>query len=204
MSRSDDPRLREDVLEEAAVIARVMRGDVQAFAQIVERYQVALYRHAVSIVLDHEVAADMAQDAFVRAYTHLATCRDQSKFRAWLFQTLRNRCFDHLKEARRRNVSLEHAAPIADGSEGPDARIDRMRLRTEIRAALMALPDTQREAFLMHHVEEVPYEAMAKLLDASVSALKMRVLRAREALGVALRRGDVTETMRSNSEPPPN
>jgi len=178
--------------DDAAVIARVLRGDKQQFAVLVARYQTGLYRHAVSMVLDHDVATDMVQETLVRAYTRLSTCRDHDRFRAWLFQMLRNRCLDYLKDVRRRNVSLDRALDVPDPAEEPVHQMERARLRGEIAKALERLPDAQREAFLMHYVEEVPYETMADLLGASVSALKMRVLRARETLGDALRNKDVT------------
>ena len=196
MDSTDDLRESAETMGEAdaAAIARVLDGDVQQFAQLVGRYQAAMYRYARSVVLDHDAAADMVQDAFVRSYTHLASCRERTRFRAWLFQTLRNRCLDYLKEARRRNVRLEDAEePVVDEGEGPDALVERRRLRSRIRQALAGLPDAQREAFVMHYVEGVPYEAMAELLDVSVSALKMRVLRAREVLSVALQKAEVTE-----------
>jgi RNA polymerase sigma-70 factor (ECF subfamily) len=179
-------------LDDAAVIARVLRGDKQQFALLVARYQSGLYRHAVSMVLDHDVASDMVQETLVRAYARLSTCRDHDRFRAWLFQMLRNRCLDHLKDVRRRNVSLERALDVPDPAEEPVAQMERTRLRGEIVRALEQLPDAQREAFLMHYVEELPYETMAELLGASVSALKMRVLRARDTLGAILRNKDVT------------
>jgi RNA polymerase sigma-70 factor (ECF subfamily) len=65
-------------------------------------------------------------------------------------------------------------------------------MRTGIERALAQLPPVQREAFVMHYVDGIPYETMAELLDASVSALKMRALRAREALSSALRPTNVT------------
>lgn len=186
-------RRLSDAPEDAEVIARVLEGDKQQFEHLVERYQQALYRHAVSIVLDHDVAADMVQDAFVRAYLNLRECRDPSRFRGWLFRTLRNRCLDHLKEANQRNVRLDEVAePPVDEAEGPGALAERRELRTGIRRALSELPPALREAFVLHYVDGMPYEAMAELLDASVSALKMRALRAREALSSALRRADVT------------
>jgi RNA polymerase sigma-70 factor (ECF subfamily) len=198
MSPLPDPRGArpvniDDAEADAIAINRVLSGDTQAFAQIVSRYQAPLYRYAVSIVLDHEAAADMVQDAFVRAYTHLADCRDRLRFHAWIFQTLRHRCLDYLKAPRRRDVSLEAAAWVADSGEGPGARVERLRLRGDIMRALAELPPAQREAFLMHYVEGMSYERMAELLSASVSALKMRVARAREALGDALRSGQVTD-----------
>jgi len=179
--------------DDADVIARVLGGETEQFAELVRRYQAGLYRYAVSMVRDHDVAADMVQDAFVRAYTKLSACRDRANFRIWLFRTLRNRCFDHLRNPRRTSVPLEDAGPIVDAAEGPGDRVERSRLRLDIWQALERLPEAQREAFLMHYVDGVPYEAMADLLEASVSALKMRVLRAREALAADLRNRQVTQ-----------
>jgi RNA polymerase sigma-70 factor (ECF subfamily) len=180
--------------DDALVIERVLAGEIQLFSELVNRHQAALYRHAVGMVLDHDVAADMVQDAFVRAYTNLRQCRDRERFRAWLFQTLRNRCLDYLKEARRKNVRLDDAGPFLDPAEGPADIVERKRLRSQLMDALAQLPEAQREAFVMHYVEEVPYETMAELLDAKVSALKMRVMRAREALSAALQGPEVTES----------
>jgi RNA polymerase sigma-70 factor (ECF subfamily) len=183
-----------DGSDDAAIIARVLAGDINRFAELVQRHQGALYRHAVGMVLDHDVAADMVQDAFVRAYTNLRHCRDRERFRAWLFQTLRNRCLDYLKEARRKNVRLDDAGTILDAAESPADLVERKRLRSRITNALAELPEAQREAFLLHYVEELPYETMAELLDAKVSALKMRVMRARETLSAALQGPEVTES----------
>lgn len=180
--------------DDASIIARVLAGDVNRFAELVNRHQAALYRHAVAMVLDHDAAADMVQDAFVRAYTNLRSCRDREHFRAWLFQTLRNRCLDYLKEARRKNIRLDDAGSIVDSAEGPADIIERKRLRSRITDALAELPEAQREAFVMHYVEEIPYETMAELLNAKVSALKMRVMRARETLSGRLGGPEVTES----------
>ena len=187
-------RRRTDAPSDCDAIARVLDGDKQQFEHLVSRYQGAMYRHAVSIVLDHDVAADMVQDAFVRAYVNLRECRDPSRFRAWLFQTVRNRCFDYLKEASRRNIRLEDVeANLRDEADGPAAIAERSEMRTGIKRALAQLPPVLREAFVMHYVDGMPYETMASLLDASVSALKMRTHRARQALSSALRGSNVTD-----------
>lgn len=178
--------------DDAAVIAHVLDGETQQYAHLVRRYQAALYRYAVSTVLDHAAAADMVQDAFVRAYTQLRACRDRTRFGAWLIGILRHRCLDYLKDPRRRTVGLEEADVFEHAAEGPGARVERAQVRRDIRWALAHLSAAQREAFLMHYVEEVPYETMAERLGASVSALKMRVLRAREVLATALQAHHVT------------
>ena len=178
--------------DDASLVAAVLDGRTDRFAELVRRHQGGLYRYALSMVHDRDTAADMVQDAFVRAYASLGSCRDPGHFGAWLFRVLRNRCFDHLKGPQRRAVPLDEAGPLVDSSESPDARNERVRLRGEIRRALDRLPPVQREAFVMHYVHGLSYEDMAVRLDASVSALKMRVLRAREALAGALRERQVT------------
>jgi RNA polymerase sigma-70 factor (ECF subfamily) len=192
-------RRASDGPSDVDVIARVLAGDTQAFSRLVARYQRTLYRHAVALVLDHDTAGDMVQDAFVRAYTSLRDCRDRTRFRAWLFQTLRNRCLDHLKEARRRSLPLDAAASVEDPADGPMRLVERRALRTEIERALARLPAAQREAFVMHYVDGMSYEAMADLLGTSVSAVKMRALRAREMLSALLRRDDVTGSAPASS-----
>lgn len=185
--------MHADAAEDAAAIERVLAGDVDAYETLVRRYQAALYRYAVGMVLDHDAAADMVQETFIRAYTNLRRCRDRERFGAWVFQTLRNRCLDYLKDIRRKNVRLDDESPVIDTSESPSAVVERKQLQSRLREALAQLPEAQREAFVMHYVEEIPYERMSELLDARVSALKMRVMRAREALSATLRTAQVTE-----------
>jgi RNA polymerase sigma-70 factor (ECF subfamily) len=200
MDEDQPARRQADAPDDATLVALVLAGDKQAFEPLVRRYQQPLYRHALAMVLDHDVAADMVQDAFVRAYVHLRQCRDHARFRPWLFQTLRNRCLDHLKDGSGRNVRLDDVAePLVDAAEGPGELAVRNETRVRIEVALGQLPPLLREAFVLHYVDGMPYDAMAELLDASVSALKMRAMRARDALSAVLRDGNVTDGPSSSS-----
>jgi RNA polymerase sigma-70 factor, ECF subfamily len=167
---------------DAEDVRRVLRGDSAWYAVLVRRYQEPLYRHAYGMLGDADAAADLVQDSLVKAYTRLATC-DPERFAAWLFRILRNRCKDYLKSRRRRDVPLlddgPHAAPLSDD---PVVTLERSELGQVVADALARIPEPQREAFLLKHVEGRSYEEMAELLDAGISALKMRVMRAREAL----------------------
>jgi RNA polymerase sigma-70 factor (ECF subfamily) len=177
-------------LDDESAIARVLDGDVDRFEDLVYRYQAGLFRYAVSMVGDRDAAADMVQEAFVRAYVNLRRCRAPGSFRIWIFRTLRNRCFDYLRSAQRRGLPLDTAPDLPDRSDGPAARVERQERQTGIRLALDRLPDRQREAFLMRYVENIPYAEMAALLGTSVSALKMRATRARDALAAILRESE--------------
>ncbi|HSJ24823.1 MAG TPA: RNA polymerase sigma factor [Longimicrobiales bacterium] len=181
---------QRDTAEEATdaeVVGRVRRGDTDAYRTLVARYQDVLYRQALGMVGEADVAADLVQATLVNAYTQLDRLRDDSNYGGWVYRMCQNRCRDHLKSVRRRDVSLDESPPAALASPfAADAPMERRELRRALGAALQQLNDEHREAFILKHVEERSYDEMATLLGASVPALKMRVHRAREALRCAL------------------
>lgn len=167
------------------LVRRVLAGDSDAFEPLVRRHQEELYRYARNLRIDHDVASDMVQDAFVTAYTRIEQCADPDRFRYWLFRILRNRCLDWLRDVRRRSVALDDVT-LEAGGRSPHESASGAELRHSIEHALDTLTIDLREAFLMKHHEGRSYQEMAELADASVSAMKMRVHRAREALREAL------------------
>ena len=123
------------------------------------------------------------QEAFIRAYRSLASCRDPNRFGAWFHRILTNQCHD-ARAGRSSLVSLDQTDP--PGEDRADAAVERHELGDAIGAALEKLTPEQREAFVMKHVEGWSYTDMAETLGVSVSALKMRVHRAREELQILL------------------
>lgn len=173
-------------VSDAELVARVLAGDQASYAALVRRYQDTLYRHALGMVHTPDAAADLVQDALVKGYTRLQSCNDPARFGAWVFRILRNGCLDYLKDRRRSTLPLEEDTAFAADRDDPEAQLEQAETRRAVTAALEALPEPQREAFLLKHVDGRSYEEMAEMLDASVSALKMRVMRAREALQALL------------------
>jgi len=164
---------------DGAVVRRVLGGDVEAFRILVERYRAAFGRYAVGFVGDADAAADAMQEAFIRAYDALATCRDPDRFGAWFFRILQNQC----RTARGRTRETEDLDAVQLAStERADGETERAELAALLDAALATLTAEQREAFVMKHVEGRSYEEMAGLLGVGAEALKMRVHRARDAL----------------------
>jgi RNA polymerase sigma-70 factor, ECF subfamily len=170
----------DDETADGTLVALVLDGSQDAFEILVRRHQAVLFRRARWMGLDSDTAADMVQDSFINAYKNLASCRDPDRFGFWVGKILRNRCLDFLKSAAARNVPLPLFVPATDGN--PEIEEQRSKLRDQLKAALAMLPDEQREAFLMKHAEDLSYDEMAELTGASVSAMKMRVHRAIDAL----------------------
>ena len=165
------------------VIAKVLAGNRDAFGILIQRYSDPLYRHALGMTGSPDVAEDILQLSFIKAYQHLGEVR--GRFDAWLFRILANGCKDWLKNIRRTHVSYEEDDQPSHYAT-PDEDLDRSQLRDDLDAALRKLPPSLREAFVMKHVEGRSYEEMAELLRTTVGALKMRVHRAREALQALL------------------
>jgi RNA polymerase sigma-70 factor (ECF subfamily) len=174
---------------DAEVIARILEGDGALFQLLVSRYQESLFRIAYSMVRDSDVAADLVQDAFIRAYVNLARCRRRERFRVWLITLLRNRVLDHLKEKRRKDASLSDDDVLRRAEARPLRGVEsdeRYALRALMEDALERLSEPLREAFVLRHVEELSIAEVAELLGTGESAIKMRLQRAREQLQRAL------------------
>lgn len=175
---------------DAAAVARVLAGDREAFAALVRRHQNALYRYGRGLGLDHDAALDLVQETLVKAFGRLDQCRAPERFRSWLFRIYRNNLLDWAKDIRRTEVSM---LDVEESAEERDP-VEQHALREALGEALAGLPSKLREAFLLRHDLGHSYEEIAEIAGISLSAAKMRVARAREALREALHPdfGDVT------------
>lgn len=165
------------------LINRILAGESELFSILIRRYSDPLYRHALGMTGSPDVAEDILQSSFIKAFNHLAEVR--GRFDAWLFRIVANGCKDWLKNIRRTHLSYDEDDQPSSYAT-PEEDLDRTELRTDLDQALAHLAPSLREAFVMKHVEGRSYEEMAELLHTTVGALKMRVHRAREALQALL------------------
>lgn len=169
------------------IVRQVLAGDERAYARLVRRYKDVLFRYAERMTGRPDDAADIVQQTFIKGYRRLDSCQPD-RVGGWLFRITVNLCKDHLKSRRRRDVSLDAPEALAVARQEPGEGAERAEIREEIFAALQQLSPEQREAFVLKHVEGWSYEDMAERLGVSVSALKMRVHRARDELQELLKR----------------
>jgi RNA polymerase sigma-70 factor (ECF subfamily) len=167
---------------DAQVVRDVLAGDRDAYRLLVRRYGDVLYGHALRMSRSPDVAADLVQRAFVKGYQKLGSCDDPARVGAWLFRILANLSLDHARSPRRRDVALERLPELRGDAPDPSVEAARSEFRERLEAAMTRLTPQQREAFLLKHVDGLPYAEIAGLMGLSVPALKMRVHRAREAL----------------------
>lgn len=163
---------------------RAKAGDRQAFALLVDVMYPRSLRFALHMVGNREDAEEAVQDAFVRVYHHLGRFRDDARFEPWMFRILANRCRSLIEKRRRHQVVIQYGevpdrAPATDNGDDRD-------WTEEVYRILATLPGEQREAFLLRHVEDMAYEDIAAVTGVGMSALRMRVKRACDALRARL------------------
>ena len=165
---------------DAAVVERVLSGDAEAFAVLVDRYYDRYTRYAVHLVGNREDAEEALQDAFLRAYKHLGRYEERERFASWLLRIVVNQCRTAAARRRRREQTFPDVDPadleLAAGGDGDGT--ERHDLRDRLERALARLPADQREAVVLRYADDLSYEDMSMVTGAGVSALKMRVQRA--------------------------
>lgn len=170
-------------LSDAELIAAVLAGDIDSFAGLVRRYQDTCTRFAVRMLGSRMDADDVLQSAFMRAFRGLRSCKDRERFGGWLYQIVVNECRTYASRQGRRELRFLPATDAIERAVAPGSEAEADNdVGGHIERALSMLPTEQREAFLLKHVEELTYEEIAEMTGVSVSALKMRVKRACDAL----------------------
>lgn len=175
--------------EERGVIAACLEGDARAFRVLVERHHQGLFALAYGMVGDHAEADDMVQEAFAKAYRGLHEYDDSYRFSTWIYRITLNVCRDFLKSPRRRErPGAVESALDAHGEHraGADTELVRAETIARVRAAIARLSTAYREAIVFKDLQELSYEEIHSITGDPITALKIRVVRARARLRLLL------------------
>ena len=185
-------------LTDRQLVAIALRGDPEAYGELVRRHQSAVYNVAYRLVGDRQEALDLAQEAFVRAYHALASFDQRRPFGPWINRIAANVALSWLQRRRVPTVPLTgHPAPAAGTAEAagrtpPDysAEPERVYLAVErqarVRAAILALPPHYRAVIELRHFQDLSYEEIAATLAIPLSDVKSHLFRARRLLRQSL------------------
>jgi RNA polymerase sigma-70 factor, ECF subfamily len=171
-----------DVEDRLAVRCRT--GEAAAFDEIVTRYQVRLFRFAYRLLRDRAEAEDAVQETFVRAYRALPAYRPDGFFSSWIYRIALNECRRRIR-SRRATVGLEFAVTAASGPDPQSLALASERNHI-LRQAVDALPEHYRLVMVLFYFEELSVDQIARTLEVSVSAVKVRLHRGRERLATRL------------------
>jgi RNA polymerase sigma-70 factor, ECF subfamily len=178
-------------------MAAYQQGDVSAFAELVARHEQPLWGFLLRLVKNRATAEDLLQETFMRVVKSAPEWRPNAKFSTWLYTIARNLCVDHARAARHRSALSLDAADERDSSPGLHERLPGDERGAEQRAlgreltgeldrALAALPEAQREVFVMRELLELPFAEIALAVGTSEATVKSRMRYALERLRDAL------------------
>lgn len=194
-------------ISEKEIIESVLGGDANAFEELVLRYEKTVYSLAVRMVSDREDAADMTQEAFIKAYNSLSSFRGDSRFSVWLYRITTNVCLDFLRsKSRRPQVSLtvvddddgDVQLDIPDPAADPEDQLMKRLGMQSLSEGLKLLPDKQRQILVMRELGGMSYAEIGAALSLEEGTVKSRIFRARKRLcAYLLESGNISDELAS-------
>jgi RNA polymerase sigma-70 factor (ECF subfamily) len=174
------------------LVERVQKGDKGAFDLLVLKYQHKIVNLVMRYVRDPELALDISQEAFIKAYRALPRFRGDSAFYTWMYRIAVNTAKNHLAAQRRRPMDVEldmqdpeqydlHAK--LKETDTPEGVTLSNELKETVERAIAALPEDLRTAIVLRELEGMSYEEIAQTMECPVGTVRSRIFRARDAIG---------------------
>ncbi len=178
--------------DEATLVQRARQGDLAAYDELVQRYQERIYATVYHMTSNHEDANDLAQESFIKAFQALKTFKGGSSFYTWLYRIAVNKTINFLKQRKNRihlslndlDFNAEHdpdlVALISDKTPRRDANLS--ELQEKLNTALMKLSEPHRLVVVLHDVQGMSHDEIAKVMDCNIGTVRSRLFYARQQL----------------------
>jgi RNA polymerase sigma-70 factor (ECF subfamily) len=178
--------------DEAVLVQRARQGDLEAYDELVQRYQERIYATVYHMTSNHEDANDLAQESFIKAFQALKSFKGGSSFYTWLYRIAVNKTINFLKQRKNRihlslndlDFNAEHdpdlVAFVSDKTPRRDANLS--ELQEKLNTALMKLSEPHRLVVVLHDVQGLSHEEIAKVMDCNIGTVRSRLFYARQQL----------------------
>lgn len=177
------------VPDDKLLVKRSKAGEMDAFEELVRRYERKIYALAYQYVGNHDDANDIAQDAFINAYKTLTSFRGESSFSTWLYRITINACMNQIRRQIKRNRLILDIAmtphrenPLLFAELSPEDHVEREELRELLRRCIKSLSRGHRLVLLLREVHGLSYNEISYCLGCPLNTVKVKLHRARRAL----------------------
>jgi len=189
---SHAPTAKPDPAEEVALVRRAKEGDLQAYDQLVQRYQERVYATIYHMTSNHEDANDLAQEAFIKAFQALRSFKGGSSFYTWIYRIAVNKTINFLKQRRHKgHLSLNEldfnaendpdlVALVSDKTPQRDAGLN--ELKEKLNEAMQRLSEPHRLVVTLHDVQGLAHDEIAEIMDCNIGTVRSRLFYARQQL----------------------
>ena len=173
-----------------ALAVKAQKGDREAFGVLVENFQTRIYSFCYHFFRDRDIATEMTQETFLRAYRYIKKYDSKRKFSTWIYSIAKNICIDEKRKMdRSRTVPIEDVNPSSFQSshqgqhlKDPSQISLQLEDRMLLESAIAQLPDKYRAAIILCYFQELPYQEIADVLGLSLNLVKVRIFRAKKQL----------------------
>jgi RNA polymerase sigma-70 factor, ECF subfamily len=201
--------MRIEGQSDEALVRRILAGDRDTFAPLVDRYKRGIANFIGASVRDASDVADLTQETFLRAYAHLTTFNPAlGRFSTWIYQIARNVVRTHLGKSARRPLiapmpedqTLENAVPDLSRESDPAGGILREEAERQLAAALAELPERMRTVLALRYFDNMEYQTIATTLGLSLGNVKTLIHRGKIALAKRMRDREAAATQTGGSD----
>ena len=193
-------------LDESILVNHAKSGDTQSFEELVSRYRDRVYARAFSIMRNEDLAIDLSQNAWIKAWQRLEQFHGDASFVTWLNRIITNLCLDELRRQKRLKTDSieeiqEDTGPVENRMEiqdfDPIAKLNQQELRERIDDAMDKLSVNHRTVLLLYEYEQLEYKQIADQMDTTIGTVMSRLFYARKKmaslLGEALKKDGLIE-----------
>lgn len=178
--------------DDRTLVASASQGDLSAYDELVRRYQPRIYSLAYNMTSSKEDAEDMVQDVFVKAYSSLKSFRGTSSFYTWIYRIAVNRTINFLKKRKKKQalslndvdeaVERDPAYVELSARESPVRDASLSELQVKLNKALLTLSEKHRTVVVLHDIQGVPHDEIARMTGCSEGTVRSRLFYARQQL----------------------
>src|SRR5216684_2986823 len=184
LSRTDSSPVE---LDDQQLVTASKRGDQDAFAQLVQRYQRRIFNLVYRMLQQYEEANEVTQETFLAAWQGLPSFRGDARFSTWLYRIAYNCALKQLEQRKRdraiqAGVQAERMMASASQQECVDAQLESHARQALIHEQLSNLPAKYRIVLVLRHLQDMTYEEMAEILTMPIGTIKTHLFRARNLL----------------------
>ena len=169
-----------DTLSDNALMLKVKNGDIDKMGLLYERYYHQLYRFLFNMTRQTELSEDMVQNIFLRMLKYPEGFMGFGEFKMWMYHIARNSVYDHFRKVKRTpsHSDLKDYEERIEGEQHTDGQIEKEQELKTLETAMEKLSDENRELLILCRFQELKYNEIAKILNTTEGAIKVRVHRA--------------------------
>lgn len=181
-ARADEPEL----------VQRTLKGELASYDELVRRYQERIYATIYHMVGSHEDAGDLTQETFIKAYQALRSFKGDASFYTWVYRIAVNKTLNFLKQRKHKthlsldnvDFNAEHDPEMVElvSEKTPRRDLGLNELRQKLNAALAKLSEAHRLVVVLHDIQGLPHEEIAKIMDCNIGTVRSRLFYARQQL----------------------